>query len=187
MDRPSTYDLPLDALKVGEHDFAYALDDAFFAAYESDLVQGGRFDVKLVVTRVANQFTLDLHVAGEAHVSCDRCLASFELPLDLRDEVIVKFANGAVREEENVIFLPFGTERLDVAKVMFDAIGLALPMKITHDGAGLPCDPSVLNYLARAGAEPDDETTPDDRDAVDIPEDSPWSALRDLRPEASDN
>ena len=179
------YDLPLEALRPGDHAFAYALDDAFFARYDSELVRGGDFDVALDVSRVGNQFTLGLHVAGSAAVTCDRCLGAFELPLDVRDEVVVKLDNGPAREEEEVIYLPFGTERLDVAKVIFDAVGLALPMRISHEVAGLPCDPSVTRYLDAPAAAPGAGGT--ELTDPDIPEDSPWSALRELRVDPSDN
>ena len=182
---PSAYDIPLDALKQGDHEFTYVLDDAFFAAYESALVSGGRFDVRLTVSRVVNQFSLELRAEGAAHVTCDRCLGEFALPLSVIDELVIKFDNGAAREEEDAVFLPFGTERFDAAKVMFDAIGLALPMQVTHDTADLNCDPAVTQFLVADAGE--GERGEDPADHSEIPEDSPWSALRGLRTEASDN
>ena len=181
----SAYDLPLDALKEGDHEFAYELDDAFFAAYESPLVAGGRFDVRIEVVRVGNQFSLDLDVAGSASVTCDRCLGAFPLRLAVSDELVIKFDAGAARESEDVIFLPFGTERFDAAKAILDAIGLALPMKVTHDDADLNCDPSVTQFLVAEAT--DGAEAPTEADPTEIPEDSPWSALRGLRTQPSDN
>ena len=183
----STYDLPLEALKPGEHAFAYELGDAFFAAYESSLVSGGAFRAELTVERVANQFTLDLHLVGEATVACDRCLGVFAYPLDVRDDLVIKFANGPVREEEDVVFLPFGTETYDVAKLIFDAVGLALPIQITHDAADLACDPSVTQFLLGDEAAAGDESDGGGSTSTDIPNDSPWQALRGLKVESSDN
>ena len=182
-----TYDLPLEALKPGEHAFAYELDDAFFAAYESPLVAGGAFRADLTVERVANQFTLDLHLVGQATVACDRCLGAFALPLDVRDELVIKFANGPAREADEVVYLPFGTDTYDVAKLILDAVGLALPIQITHDAADLACDPSVTQFLLGDEPAADDESDGGGPASTDIPADSPWQALRGLRADSSDN
>ncbi len=180
MEPHSTFDIPLDTLTQGVHDYHYQLDDEFFAAFESDLVEAGEFDVQLEVERIRNQFNLTVRVQGHASVACDRCLETFALPLDAEDELLVKFDAERAREEETVIYVPFGTERLNVAKIIYDVIGLSLPMSKVHEDAALECDPTMIKYLVpESGEEATEDTT------TEITEDSPWRALRGL--ESNDN
>jgi len=176
MEPHSTFDLPLESLSRGMHSYRYTLDDSFFAAFDSSLLQGGTFSVSLEIERIRNQFNLAWKIAGHAHVECDRCLEAFALPLNVEDDIVVKFDSENPRVEEDVIYVPFGTERFSVAKLLYDSIGLAVPICKVHDMAGLDCDPSMTKYL---DASPKTEHT-EDSQTDHIPEDSPWSVLRDL-------
>ena len=178
METHSTFDLPLESLTRGEHAYSYVLDDAFFAAFDSDLLRGGDFAVALEAERIRNQFNLRWTARGAANVMCDRCLAPFALPLEVEDEIVVKFDSDNPRVEEDVIYVPYGTERFNVAKLLYDSIGLTVPMSKVHDAAGLECDPEMTKYLSDGAPEGSDAgATPNDEP---IPEDSPWSVLRDL-------
>ena len=178
MESDSTFEIPLESLAQGVHSFKYTLDDAFFEAFGSELVSGGDFQVALEIERIRNQFNLALKVQGSARVVCDRCLQPFDLPLETEDEILVKFDSGGAREEEDVIYVPFGTESFNVAKYIYDVIGLSLPIAKVHDAAGLTCDPAMLKYLEPAP----DQDGKEDQSVDQIPEDSPWAALRDLGP-----
>ena len=178
METHSTFDIPLESLSRGVHAYVYQLTDDFFSAFETELLQGGSFNVNLEVERIRNQFSLKWKAAGHAHVSCDRCLEVFALPLEVEDEILVKFDNEQPRIEEEVIYVPFGTERFNVAKILYDSIGLAVPMSKVHELADLECDPTMTKYLRG-----DDEQSADadtDNNSDNLPEDSPWSVLRQL-------
>jgi len=177
MESHSSFDVPLESLYSGVHTFRYTLDDAFFEAFPVDLLQGGDFDVVLDVERVRNQFTFGLDAKGAAKVTCDRCLEPFGLPMEVEDEVLVKFDTSTPREEEAVVYVPYGTERFNVARLIYEAIGLHLPMSLRHEFANLQCDPTITKYLA-SSSEPTGDATDDN--SQDLSENSPWSVLRGL-------
>ena len=181
MEPHSDFDIPLEALTQGTHAFGYTLTDAFFEAFDAELIAGGDFEVKLEVERVRNQFNLELVADGAAKVECGRCLGELRYPVRVEDSVVVKFDADQPRVEENVIFVVYGTERFNVAKVIYDAIGLAMPMAPVHEDIGEECDPEVTRYLDPATAGTEGEADDQSTDQTEgIPEDSPWSALRDL-------
>ena len=195
MEPQASFDIPLESLALGEHEFRFELDDEFFAAFETELLRRGRFDVRLAVEKIRSQVDLRLQFEGAAGVECDRCLEPFALPLAGEESFVVKYDPERADDDGDVIYVPYGTERLNVAKLIFDSIGLALPMAITHDAAGLTCDPSMTRFLGdgegNADADSDGDAEPaeessersgsESTDTTEIPADSPWRALEALR------
>lgn len=181
MSQRRDFEIPLEHLPQGEQEFAYDLDDEFFAGHEQSLVRGGQFAVTVTIERVRSQFNVRVAGNGSARVECDRCLNEFSLPLRIDEELVLKYAAGSVetRPSEDVLYVPFGAESFNVAKPIVDAVGLALPMAVTHDLAGEACDPSIDAYLSPdPEASGQGEPTNTNRPAAD----SPWSVLQDLRP-----
>ena len=178
MDAHASFDIPLETLSPGAHEFSFQLDDGFFAAFETELINRGAFGVTLEIEKVRNQYNLTVHFDGVAGVDCDRCLEPFNLPLRGEEEVVIKYDDLNPREEGEVIYVAHGTDRYNVAKLIFETIGVTLPMAIFHEEAGLTCDPAMLTYLNTEG--PSDEEMRTD-DASDIPADSPWAALQALK------
>lgn len=183
MDSATSYDIPLETLAAGVHQFRYKLGDDFFEAFETDLLRRGSFAVDVEVERVRSQFNLVIRYAGAANVDCDRCLEPFDLPLRGEDEMVIKYDSANPREEEDVVYVPYGTEHYNVARLLFESISVALPMSVTHDAAGLACDPEMLKYLDNAEEAP---AGPSDEDG-EIPADSPWAALRGLKGQLNPN
>lgn len=185
MDSAPSFDIPLETLKPGVHQFDYQLDDAFFAAFDTDLLRRGKFTAQVEIERVRSQFNLTVSFAGAAGVDCDRCLEPFTLPLEGEEEVVIKYDSTDPREEDDVVYVPHGTEHYNVARLLFETIGVSLPMSVVHDDADLDCDPAMLAYLASADETPEQHPSA----AIDgeIPADSPWAALRGLKGQINPN
>ncbi len=170
------YDIPLETLAGGAHQFDYVLGNDFFEAFETDLIRSGDFTAQVTIEKVRNQFNLAIAFAGNAGVVCDRCLEPFRLPLAGEGEIVIKYDAELVSEDDEVIYVAYGTERYNVAKLLFENIAVALPMSVVHDLAGLDCDPAMLKYLNQA---PETDSIP--ADGIIIPADSPWAALQALK------
>ena len=183
MEPSPSFDIPLETLKPGVHHFEYRLDDGFFAAFDTDLLRRGTFTAQVEIERVRSQYNLAVTFAGAAGVDCDRCLEAFSLPLTGEAELVIKYdaGNEDAREEDDVAYVPYGTDYYNVARLLFEAIGVSLPMSIVHEDADLHCDPAMLKYL-----EPDAPAA-DTTDGGDIPADSPWAALRGLKGQINPN
>lgn len=179
MEINSEFDIPLETLsRVGVHEFSFDLDDAFFASFESGLLAAGEFKSTIEIERVRNQFNLLVRANGKAVVECDRCLDPFPLPIEVEEEIVIKYDAEKPREEVEVVYVPIGTEFFNVSKLIYDVIGVALPMSRFHEDAGLECNPKMMQYLANSQPEP---ATEEDENNQELPEDSPWSALRDFK------
>ncbi len=179
MEIRSEFYIPLETLaRDGVHTFSYDLDDAFFASFESGLLAAGEFKATVEIERIRSQFNLLVRANGTAVVECDRCLDPFSLPLIVEEEMVIKYDSEKPREEAEVIYVPIGTEFFNVSKLIYDFIGVSLPMSRVHEDAGLECNPEMVQYLVGSESE---STTEEDEDKQELPEDSIWSALRDFK------
>lgn len=183
MEPHSSFDIPLEALSDGTHRFTFHLDTPFFVAHEGALLDGGDVGAHLEVDKVRGHYTLHFGGAGGVDVECDRCLQPVRIPIDFDEEVVLKFGGTAIREEAEVIYLPVGTDELNVARVLYELVTLSVPIAHTHDDAGETCDPEMTKFLASEEAAT--ATPEDDSAGREISEDSPWAALRGFEP--SDN
>ncbi|MFK8057004.1 MAG: DUF177 domain-containing protein [Saprospiraceae bacterium] len=179
MEIRSEFDIPLETLtRSGVHEFSFDLNDAFFASFESGLLAAGEFTATVEIERIRNQYNLRIQAKGKGVVECDRCLDPFPLPLDVDEEMVIKYDSDKPREEVEVIYVPIGSEFFNVSKLIYDFIGVSLPMSRVHEDAGLECNPKMVQYLVASQPEP---TIEEDEDKQDLPEDSPWNALRDFK------
>ena len=179
MEISSEFYIPLETLgRDGVHMFSYDLDDAFFASFESGLLAAGEFKATVEIERIRSQFNLLVRATGKAIVECDRCLDPFPLPLTVEEEMVIKYDSEKPREEAEVIYVPIGTEFFNVSKLIYDFIGVSLPMSRVHEDAGLECNPEMVQYLVGSQSDPADDENESNKE---LPEDSIWSALRDLK------
>ncbi len=143
------FEVPLSSLTDGIHRYHFAIEDTFFAGLTQDILSSGSFDVQLVLDKTSDVIVLHLQHEGFANVNCDRCLEAIKLPLKRDTRIIIKFVDE-VRDDDEITYLVKGTERLDLAPFIFEAISLSLPLVKKYDcqsDPAAPCNPQVLKML----------------------------------------
>lgn len=176
MNKASHYDLNLAKLALKTHHFAYELGPDFFTLFDQPLVEQGQLhaDVELLKTELL--LTLNFHITGTVRLACDRSLDEFDHPLDIREQLLVRFGDENKELDDNVLQITPDTQALPLAQHLYDYIGLALPMKKLHprfqdEADDNPAAPTKLIFSTRSADE-----GPDDDD----PADPRWAALRNL-------
>ena len=176
MNQASHYDLNLAKLALKTHQFEFELGPDFFALFDQPLVEQGslRADVELVKTE--RLLTLNFHITGTVRLACDRSLDEFDQPLDIREQLLVRFGDENKELDDNVLQIVPETQALPLAQHLYDYVGLALPMKKLHprfqnEEDDNPDAPTKLIFSTRPAHE-----APDD----DEPADPRWAALRNL-------
>lgn len=159
------FSLPISGLRDELHTFRFEVDEEFFKCFEGSVIQQGKLEVTLDLDKRPNLMVLHFRFNGTVRAECDRCLEVFDLPIEDEQDLVVKY-DIEPREEAEVIYILRETPSLDVAKYVYEFIHLALPMHVTHDQAGLTCNPEMLKYIRKA------EPPKKDSDPG-----SPWSEL----------
>ena len=129
-------------LKNGVHDFAFKVDGALFAAYENAEVQDADCEVKVQLNRSETQLVLDVAIAGEVVVTCDRCLEDCTLPIAYEGELVVKFSDEEQEYDGEVLWLYPGESEVDLTQYIYESIILAWPYQRVH--AEGECNPEML-------------------------------------------
>jgi len=145
----NNFSIPVRGIKSGLHQFKFHLDSSFFSEFEDSLIEEGKVDVLLDFDKRPDMFVLDVEVQGTVKAECDRCLADINLPIDGQFQLIIKLSDHE-SEVDEVVYLPAETTEINVAKYIYEFVGLSVPMMKTYDCQSdnlPPCDQAVLTRL----------------------------------------
>ena len=126
--------IPFIGLKDGKHDFNFEIDNTFFANFDYVDFQNSFFEISVILHKKPTLLEFHFKVKGFVNLPCDLSMELFDLPLEIEDDLVVKF--GAVTEQidDNVLVIPVGSYQVDIAQPIYEMILLAVPQKNIHPG-----------------------------------------------------
>ena len=160
MNSQSFYSIAFKGLSQGKHIFEYEIDDKFFAEFGGGVVDKGKVNVRITLEKQSSLMILWFDVEGTVHVQCDRCLEMYDQPIKGLERIFVKFGEKDYVEGDEVIWVSTNDYQLNVAQLIYEFVGLAIPIKRVHpddkDGNST-CDPEMIEkldkYIVREGNE----------------------------------
>jgi uncharacterized metal-binding protein YceD (DUF177 family) len=160
MNSQSFYSIAFKGLSQGKHIFDYEIDDKFFAEYGGGVVDEGKVNVRITLEKQSSLMILWFDVSGTVRVQCDRCLEMYDQPIKGLERIFVKFGEKDYVEGDEVIWVSVNDYQLNVAQLIYEFIGLALPIKRVHpddENGRSTCDPDMIEkldkYIIREGGE----------------------------------
>ena len=162
--------IPLHGLTRGGQEFDFELTDAFLEGFSRDVVEGLDCHTRLVAEQKGGWIEIHCTVTGQAKVECDRCLDELLMPVDIDEQLTIRFdaePDEVVNEDDNVIILREGTAEMDFAQTLYDLICVSLPMQKVHPEG--ECNPAAISHLS-------DEAEA----AKEAPANTPFSGLGEL-------
>jgi uncharacterized protein len=168
----SQFIIRLNGLPVGNHQYELEVNDTFFESREYAEVTGGKFDVKLELIKQNHLIQLIFTIEGTANVSCDRCTSPYNIEVDAREEMFLKFGDPDEEHPENVLVLPHGANELDISQPLYEFISLALPYRKVpcEEDETYVCDEETLKKLNEVSTDEPEQN----------PGDSIWDKLKDI-------
>jgi uncharacterized metal-binding protein YceD (DUF177 family) len=82
--------------------------------------------------RTESMLDLHFHIVGTIELVCDRSLERFDYPLDIREELILKFGDRTEELDDNMSMIPWDLPVLNVAGYVYELITVAVPLKKLH-------------------------------------------------------
>ncbi|MEI8113039.1 MAG: DUF177 domain-containing protein [Bacteroidia bacterium] len=156
----SYYNIAFKGLSQGKHIFDYEADRKFFAEFEGGIVDEGKVSVRVTVEKQSSLMIFWFEVQGTVQVQCDRCLEMYNQPIKSKDRIFVKFGEKEFVEGDDVIWVSTNDYQLNVAQLIYEFIGLAIPIKKIHpddENGNSTCDPEMIGklekYIVREGNE----------------------------------
>lgn len=167
MDWRRNFFIQFEGLKEGVHHFDFEVNDAFFTVFEGSLIDRADLKVSLKLEKKSTMMMLDFSIGGVVIWQCDRCGDPLDIPMDLNQQLIVKYGSEEDEPTEELAFIPHSAFEIDVAPFIYEYIVLALPLRNVH--APGTCNPESVALLDKLNT----------REDADI--DPRWSKLKDLK------
>lgn len=161
--------IPFLGLKTGKHTYDFEIDQSFFEAFESDLLENPSIQVRLELDKMSNMLVLDLSAKGVSHTICDRCGGDLDMDIETHERIIVKFGEEPYGDTDEIIMLDSGAYEIDVSLSIYEMLILNLPARHIHPHTNL-CDREALKRLSEF-----------EHDETEQTGDPRWEALKKLR------
>ena len=126
------YDIHIAGLETKRYEYDFKSDDAFFVALDQALIQKGSVETHLILEKSETMIRLDFQSTGVVEQTCDRCLDEYEELVDTRQTMLLKFGDHNEELSDEIELIERNTQTINVARYIFEFIGLSLPMKRLH-------------------------------------------------------
>ncbi|MFN8353784.1 MAG: DUF177 domain-containing protein [Spirosomataceae bacterium] len=173
------YDIIIAQLEQKEHLYEFEGGNAFFEAFEQELIQKGTFKATVKLDKSATMIQLWFDVVGEVELTCDRSLETFNEPFQVQEKLILKFGEKAETLSDEIEIIPRDTAVINIAQPIFDFIGLSIPIKKLHPRFRTDdADTNESNLLIYSTTNKKTEVNTNDSEATVDPR---WAALKKLK------
>lgn len=130
--RKRDFDIVFSGLSLGEHQFVFELNDAFFDLFgytdHSKLLARATVDFHKHNTFLELVFSL----TGEIEVICDRSGEPFQQHLENKFQLVVKFGDAYDDSDDETLIVTQGEYQINVAQYLYELVVLAIPAKNIH-------------------------------------------------------
>lgn len=123
-----SYKIPFSGLKKGIHHFDFKVDKSFFQHFEDSLIDNSNLNVHLAFDKQPSMFVLDFNFEGTVQTVCDRCADNFDLPINGKQQFVIKMREEP-GEDEDIIYIRDTSTDYNVAGLIYEILHLNLPIK----------------------------------------------------------
>ncbi|WP_025762804.1 YceD family protein [Dyadobacter tibetensis] len=128
----SKYNIDIYGLEDKQYVYEMESGDAFFEELEQDLIESGQFKTRIVMVKSSTMLQFTFHMEGTVGLICDRSLEPFEEAFESEERLILKFGDRDEELSDEIVLINRNTNRVNVARYIFEFIALALPYKKIH-------------------------------------------------------
>lgn len=163
------YSISFSGLKIGQHDFEYTLEDAFFQEFAQADFRNANVHLDVVLDKRDTMLTFDFTFEGKVETDCDRCGDPLKLQVKGSNHLIVKFGEEEFEQTDEIVVIHESEHQLNIAQYAYEYIVLSMPHKRVHEEGY--CNATVLAKLEEHSIDEQDDSETDPR----------WAALKQLK------
>jgi len=139
-------------LSIGNHQYKFIIDEKFFENFDFSEIKNGKITVDILLNKQETMFILNFIINGTVNVTCDRCLEPFDLDINGKEKLIVKFGKEKFEETDEILIIPESDNKINISQYIYEYINLLLPYKRVHpdnaDGKSL-CNQEVIKKIKK--------------------------------------
>ncbi|MFT6969950.1 MAG: hypothetical protein ACJAXX_000513 [Roseivirga sp.] len=174
------YEVQIYKLSHGHHEFEFTLDRDFFDLFENDIVNEGKLLAKVSLEKSDTMLQTSFKISGSVSLECDRSLDMFDFQIDLETAFIYKLGDETKELSDEAMVIPRDTQKLNVASIMFEFIGLEIPMKKLHPRFLIDDEASEDEEVILIYSSEEHEQASNDQDKEEMI-DPRWASLKKLK------
>jgi uncharacterized metal-binding protein YceD (DUF177 family) len=161
--------VPYVGIGEGNYEYDFNLGKNFFSQLDYSEFETGDVAVHIDMDKHNHLMILNLMIAGEVEVCCDRCLDLFNMPISFNGCIYASEDTNfdQLEEDENTEFIELNASdrEVDLTHYVYESISLSLPLQRIHpndkNGNSL-CNKEMLKILHSHQVENEDEENNED-------------------------
>jgi len=178
--KKSEYVLGFTSLPDGKHLFNFEIGKTFFEQLDHSEIKDAKLKVKLTLEKKPTMMMANFEIVGKVKVMCDLCTDDFDLPIKGIGDLIYKFGEEDLDDENVTTVYPHEAE-IDVTQPIYEFSYLLLPARRVHPKG--KCNQEMLNdidqyLMVKKTAKKSKEEIAKKNDEEIDPR---WSALKKLK------
>ena len=132
MKSKDSFIIPFAGLKQGQHNFSFSIENKFFKSLGYNEFNDVKLIAQIELLKKTTFLELIFFITGKVNVFCDISIEPFDLEINSESNFIVKFSNSNENFSDEIIFLPIGSNEIDVTNHLYETIILSLPIRKIH-------------------------------------------------------
>ena len=137
----------------------------------------GKLTADVSLQKSESMIQMIFKVEGTIELTCDRSLDLFDQPISFENTMIYKFGEEEKELSEDVMIILNDTQTINIADLLFEFIGLQVPMKKLHPRFQEEDDDDQEEGVMVYSSTVDDSKTEEQQEDVD----PRWAALKKLK------
>ncbi len=126
------FDIEIVRIRPGKHEFDFTIDSGFFKEFDYGLIDKGDLAVTVVLEKTTHLLNLHFNIKGTVELECDRSLEKFDHPLEIENDLVVKFGQEEDVLADDVIVIKYDEQVLNLASFIYEFITVGIPLKRLH-------------------------------------------------------
>jgi len=177
VDTLNTYNIDIFKLSNAKHNYDFEVSPSFFEEFEDSEVTNGQADVKVLLNKSETMIEANIQIKGSVKLTCDRSSEEFDHMLDTDNNIIFKYGDDWEELSDEIITIPRGEQRINLAQYIYEFIGLAVPMKRLHPRFEQDEDDETNEMVYSSHDENEEEDNSSTTEEVD----PRWAKLKEIK------
>ena len=128
------FNIEFSGLKLGHHNFDFDISETFFNDY--NYCDFSHADIKIDVALIKKTTIMEFNIVvrGNVRIKCDLTNEPYDQPIDNNIDLVVKFGKEFNNEDDEILIIPHGEYKINLAQYIYELIILSVPAKRIHPG-----------------------------------------------------
>ena len=128
------FNIEFSGLKLGHHNFDFDISETFFNDYNYCDFSHADINIDVALIKKTTIMEFNIVVRGNVRIKCDLTNEPYDQPIENNIDLVVKFGNEFNNEDDEILIIPHGEYKINLAQYIYELIILSVPAKRIHPG-----------------------------------------------------